>query len=385
MRGERGDMRLKTLVPLVAAIVMTIGTAQAATAVSCGDDGGRERLTSSGFAASFEAPAVTAPELATTHAETGDLVTPHRTARFPFVVDLGQFARGTITASITWELPSDYDLYVIGADGDVIARSDRQLGDDQEGNEEALEGFVQHCDRLEVVVRNWAGAPAQQIDLAVSVAGSGTLLACTESDPAPGCAGKAAGDAPDLIPDARSRFYLAGDAGQIAMAGPYQETLTQEKIPFNGVMSSQRPTSGIPNQHSRAAIGFRGQVRNPFFAHFGLKLDEPLKMVGAPSALVWVSMPGADATTKLIADLWSDDYLIASVEIVGGELVGARDPIPVSLTFPHVDWTAYDSLTLQIGMDAVATSDAAIGNPADAQMTLWYGSVQFQSRLTLPA
>lgn len=375
-------MRARSIILLTTVLLMA-GAPAHATSVGCVDTGGVERLTSDGFRATFEAPAVTAPELAATYAETGPLVTPHRTVSFPFVVDATPRSQVVIEASINWETPSDYDLYLFDSDGEVLARSDEMLGQGQEDTSEALIGGALHCQRVRLVMRNWAGIPLQQINLEVSVTPAGDMLACGDADPAPGCEGKTEGEAPDLVADDLTRLWLAGDPGQASMVNDYQETLTQEQWPFFATMSSERPSGGVPNQHTRALVGFRDQPRNPLFAHFEIELDAPLKIDGAPSVLLWVQTPAAGPTTRLFADLWTDDYLLASAELEGGELVGARDPIPVILNFDEVDATAFGSIILKIGMEPVATSDGAVGNPEDAHLTLWYGSAQFQSRLTL--
>jgi hypothetical protein len=376
-------MRARSIILLTTVLLMA-GAPAHATSVACTDTGGVERLTSEGFSASFEAPAVTAPELAATYAETGPLVTPHRTVSFPFVVDATPRSQVEIAAAITWETPSDYDLYLIDeSDGSVLARSDEALGDGQDPTSEAFVGGALHCQRVRLIMRNWAGIPLQQIDLEVTVTPAGGTLSCEAADPAPGCEGKAEGEAPELVADDSTRLWLAGDPGQASMVNDYQETLTQEQWPFSATLSTERPTGGVSNQHTRALVGFRDQPRNPLFAHFEIELDAPLEISGSPSVLLWVQTPAGGPPTRLFADLWTDDFLLASAEMEGGDLVGARDPIPVILNFDEVDATAFTSLIVKIGMEPVATSDGAVGTPEDAHLTLWYGSAQFQSRLTL--
>lgn len=383
-------MRRITALSFIAALLVGPVSAQADTPVACGDDRGREHLTLGESSFEIEAPAVLAPELAATYQETGPLVTRHRTAQFQFVMDTAPYSGAELTARIDWDTLSDYDLLVHDEFGDV--RGSSQVANIEEGQTtfEELIAPVFHCEAITVSIRNWAGIPGQPIRLSLDVTGTGSMLACAANDPAPGCEGKAEGEAPVAAEDNRTRLFLAGDPGHAAMLDEYVWTVAQEDWPFDSAMTTQRPTGGVPNKFTRALFGFREPShptahRNPLIAHFDHELTESIDIEGAPSAMVWVSSASIDATSVIHADLYADGSPIASTSVTGAELVNLRDPRAIYFTFPEVDYTAHFDLTLQIGVDPVATTDLDAGNPSDAHLTVWYGSAQFQSRLTLPA
>lgn len=387
-KSER--MRTRALLFLLATVLAVPSASRASSAVDCGNDQGLEHLTLGSQTLEFEAPAIAAPELVATAAETGTLVTHHRSADFRFLLDLAPYQSGSLKARVDWENLSDYDLTLRGGDGQTRASSAASNIDEGQTTFEELEGVVYHCERVSILVRNWAGMPNQPLTLTIEVTGSGDLLACGADDPAPGCAGKEEGEAPVAAEDDRSRLYLGGDPGQLVMPYDYAYTFTQEPIPFDSSLVAERPTSGTPNQHTRPLVGHRSPeqpsaLRNPFIAHYDVVLDVPMEIKGSPSAMLWVSSASADTTSTIFADLYADDFLIATASITGNQLANLRDPTALFFDFSEADHTAYSSLTLQVGMDPVATTTPSVGNPADAHFTLWYGSVQFQSRLTIPS
>jgi hypothetical protein len=348
-----------------------------ASGVACASEDGRDRLTPNGFAQTFEAPVVAAPELRATRDVTGETVTTFREAKFPFVVDLAPAAAAKLDLELGWKRTSDYDLYVLGPDGSELAAS-AESNVESGVPAEAIAGLtVRHCDQLTVVVRNWAGVPAQELNLGVSVTPGSSLLACMENDPAAGCLGKAAGEAPDAVVDTRTRLFLGGDPGQASMvwARAGDPSLPQ------GRLTADRPKVGVPNSYTRPVVGFRDQLRNPFVPHFTGTLAEPRALAGTADALVWVSSPTLRDGGTLVVDLYVDDSMVGSVPVPGA-LVGTA-PTPVRVQFPNLNVRKASAVTLQLGTTP-AVSSTGPGNPADAVFTVHYGSVQFPSRLTLP-
>jgi hypothetical protein len=372
-------MRKALLLAVIGTLLGLAGPA-AASAVDCGALGAGERLTADGLSLTFDTPAVAAPELAATRDITGNAITPYRTATFSFVADLAPSASALVVATLDWETLSDYDLYVFDADGELLVRADTSNIDEGQTTIERAEFELLHCDRISVVVRNWAGSPVEPLTLAISVTPSADRLACGENDPAPGCAGKGAGEPPAPSgPDARTFLYLGGDPGQGSMVHNYLGL--GDVVPFRGRLESERPTGGVPNSHTRVVFGFRDQYQNPFVAHFTRGLDQPTDIVGDVSVLLWLSSPTYDATSKLYVDLYADQYLVTSVSVSPGPL---PDPAPVRVTLPGVDIREATEIALQVATEPAATSAPSVGNPADALTTLHYGSVQFQSRVVLP-
>lgn len=377
MRATSTACVLGLLLGAVTAGAASAQSAPAAPTAGCSTDDGRERLTADGFGLTFAPPAALAPELSATRGVTGEAVTTWREGKFPFLVDLAPAATAVLDVDLGWKRTSDYDLYVLGSDGSVLAASEESNIETGVPAESAQGVPVRHCDQITVVVRNWAGLPAgHDLRLDVAVTPGATLLSCTEDDAAPGCAGKAAGDAPDAVPDPRSRLYLGGDPGQASMAW---HTAGSEELP-RGTLSAEQPTGGLPNQYTRPVVGFRDQLRNPFVPHF-TGTFEPRTAKGTGDALVWVSSPTLRQGGTLHVDLYLDDSLAGTVA-VPGSVVGTT-PTPVHVSFPGLDLRGTTSATLQLGTTP-AVSSAGAGNPADALFTVHYGSVQFPSRITVP-
>lgn len=369
----------RALLPL-ATLALVLGVmpgAGAASNVDCGADDGRDRLTTEGYSLTFDAPTATAPELAATHDVTGDLVTPYRSAQFEFTADFSPYAAASVKVNLDWENPSDYDIFVYDHEGAELARSDGSNIDGQTSMEELILD-VNHCDRFVIAAKNWAGSPEESLKLAITVTPGTQLLACAEADTAPGCTGKQAGQAPDFVPDTRTRLYLGGDPGQIAMLHAYQNN----GAPFRGTLAASRPTGGSPNSHTRALVGFHDQWQNPLVPHFTGTFTEPRAITGDVTTLLWASSPTLDATGKIFATLYGDGAVLKTVEIAGNRVTS--NPTRLAITFPGIDALVESSLTLQVATAPVATSGGQTGNARDALVTLHYGSVQFPSRVTLP-
>jgi hypothetical protein len=370
----------RALVPLVS-LALILGLMPSATAatsqVDCGPDDGRDRLTPNGYSLEFDAPAMTAPELAATHDVTGDVITPWRSAPFAFTADLAPSKTASAKIRLDWTDSADYDIFVYDAEGSEIGRSDTSNIDAQViGEEVVLE--IMHCDRFTVVVKSWAGRPDERLKLAISVTPSAQLLSCVAGDTAPGCAGKQPGQAPDPVADTRTRLYLGGDPGQISMLHAYQNN----GAPFHGTLATARPTGGTPNSHTRALVGFHDQYQNPLVPHFSVDFAEPRTIKGNVPLVFWASSPTLDATGTLYAILFGDGEALRTVPIKGDSVT--KDPTRVAVTFEGIDAPALERLTLQIATRPVATSGGQVNNPRDALVTVHYGCVQFPSRLTLP-
>lgn len=373
---------MRHVLALVALLSLGLGltpaTAEAGPAVDCGPGDGREELTPAGFELDFEAPAVAIPELVTPADTRIPPLSPHRTASWWFRANFAPAASATVDAVVSWENPSDYDLYFLDEDGERIAASDRA---NIEGGtfDERVTLELEHCQLFRVWVRNWAGQPVQDLHLDIDVTPGSDLLACAAGDPAPGCAGKAAGDAPDFVADDATRLFLGGDPGAVAMVHGYQNN----GAPFRGTLESQRPTTGVSNSHTRTFVGFHDQYQNPFVPHFTTTFAEPRDIKGTVSSLLWLSSPTADDTTKLYVTLYVDDGGAVGQQVISGSAI-SEVPAPVVLSFPDVDFPDASSVTIQAATKPLATSTGETGNPSDGLMTLLYGSVQFQSRVTLP-
>lgn len=348
--------------------------AQEITPIDCGPSDGRERLTTQGFESTFEAPRVAAPELAATVGVTGNAITPHRSAHFYFQADLTPYAAGTLKVTLDWENPSDFDVYHFDAEGNRTGSDTSNI--DGGTTIEQFEVEIAHCSLFSIEVRNWAGSPAEQLKLTMAVVPGDHLLACAENDPAPGCAGKAAGEAPAPVADARTRLYLGGDPGQVSMVHAFAGN---SDLP-QGRLEGGRPTGGTPNQYTRPVVGFRDQYQNPFLPHWLGTFEQPRMIEGEANVLMWVSSRTEDATGALYVDLYADSALIGQVKVPGDQL--KPDPTPLFVTVPILEPIEATTVGLQVGTNpAIATSGP--GNPADAHVTLFYGSVQYPARVTL--
>ena len=376
-------MRRTLLAVLALLLVLPALPAGAAPPVSC-DDGGRERFTSQGLDLTMAAPTAATPELAATADATGQRATPYRSAQLPFVTDFAPAAAATVSMKLEWANPGDFDLYVHDADGQSLAVSN--ISNVDEGNQvwsEQVEFDIDHCTVFTIVPRNWGGSPNETLKLTATVTPLATQLQCADSDPAPNCAGKTAGQAPDPTPaDTRTRLYLGGDPGQLSMAYGYNEQTTA--VPFRGTLTGDKPTSGTPNQYTRPVAGFRDQFRNPFVPHFSTTFTEPRDLTNDVDALLWLSSPTLKDGGTLYADLYADGGLVQTVEIPGAQVPEAPTK-PLFIRFPIGAEQALNditSLTLQLATTpAVATTGP--GNTADALFTVHYGGIQFPSRITL--
>lgn len=346
--------------------VQEVGTATSSE-VDCGPDDGRERLTSAGFEHHFDAPAVQSPLVGTSYAD----------AVFPLTVDVAPAAAATLDVELSWQQPTDFDLFVYAADGTELDSATSSNLTEGSATEKIAALEVEHCDRITVVVNNWLGTPDEVLDLHIDVTPGSESLACVEDDPAPGCDGKQAGDAPDAVPDTRTRLYLGGDIGQASMVWAYAN---DEDLP-QGTLEPGRPTAGTPNSYTRPVFGFRDQYRNPFMPHFTHGFDDTRDVVGDVDALVWVSSPTLAEGGTLVVDLYVDSVLVGSVEVPGEAVRTA--PTPLHVRFADVAMPGSFDVTLQLGTEPALSSNGP-GEPGDALFTVHYGSVQFPSRVTLP-
>jgi hypothetical protein len=362
---------------LSGAAVHAVAATDPASGVLCADDDGRERLTKD-TSWTFEAPGVTAPELRATRDVTGESVTTYREAKIPLLVDAAPSSRVTVGLDLFWKRTSDYDLYVLDSEGGVLAASDAANVEESTTVESISDLRLAHCDVVTVVVRSWASAvPLQDLFLNATVAPGGAPLACLEGDPAPGCAGKPAGAAPDPVADTRTRLFLGGDPGQVSMVSGFSGTPPVTA----STLVPDRPKSGVPNSYTRPVFGFRDQLRNPFVPHFTGTFAAPRDVAGTANALVWVSSPTLREGGILYVDLYLDDALAGSVQVPGVQV--GTDPTPIAVEFPGVNARRASTATLQLGTTPAVSSNGP-GQPGDALFTVHYGAVQFPSRITLP-
>ena len=394
--------RSPTFASLVAfaALVLHAPAAGALPATfDCGPDDGRERLTTDGYAFDFEAPHLTAPELASPVPANHPAVTAQRSALFFFRADLAPYRSGDLEISLTWPETSDYDIFVFDAQGTEIARSAASNIDGGDTRfERALVEGIAHCADLSIAVRSWAGRPDQTLSLRIAFGNPGPMFACEKDDPHPACEGKEEGEPPARLPDTRTRLYLGGDRpGQLSMQGHYVHDLEVNGIrPVGGEaeLSSHlvpvRPTGGRPNHFTKLVAGNPEQHENPFMANYSLQLKQPTRITGDVKALIWVSSQTfgqGGGGGPLFVDLWQDGTAalagtrIARVEVPGSKIGAA--PTPVRVTFSGVDALVERELVLQVSSEPVAGTSGGSQDPADSEWTIYYDSVQFPAHLTL--
>lgn len=367
-------LALAALAPLVfATVAADDDTTEATPAPACDRDAGRESLGFEGLHVEMSAPGAAAPELAATHDVTGDLVTPYRTHTFPLVLDVAPYAAAQLDVALSWTNPSDYDVYLYaidvedGEDWEYVAGSSDTANLEEEGGPTFSESFtteVADCTQLRLVVRNWAGNPAETMALDVDVTPAGDPVA-------------------ELLPreDTRTALYLAGDRpGQLGTI--QQGSLGNTAFPLSTAFSTERPSDNVPNQITRAVAGSDIE-RNEVQPYWAGQFDETDVLDGQASAVVWLSSATQEHAPGAVEVSLFVNGTETSVEIPG-ELIG-RDPAPFFVTFPYVFedeplWT----LTFQATTLPQASPNAASEHPGDAQHTVLYDSLQFQSAVYLP-
>jgi hypothetical protein len=374
----------RTILALIAAVlVLNALPAAAAPPVSC-EDQGREHLTTAGLNLQMAPPSVAAYELAAAQPHTKGMITSHRSAPFPFVTDFAPADAATLSVKLDWTNPGDFDVFLFDDEGTKLASGEKSNIDEDQSTEENfdLEG-LEHCQLVTLVVRNWTGAPNETLKLTATVTPSATKLACGTADPAPNCAGKAAGQAPDASPaDMRKRLYLGGDPGQLSMAHGLNEQTANS--PFHGTLSEGRPMNETPNSYTRPVAGFRDQYQNPFVPHFTTTFAQPRDIDKDVEALLWISSPTLKDGGTLFVDLFADGSLVSGVEIPGAK-VPESPTKPLAIRLPvgaEQAVTGITKLTLQLGTTP-AVSTGGPGNPSDAVFTIHYGGTQFPSRIAL--
>ena len=357
----------------------------------CGPDDGRERLTADGFHLDFQAPQTTA----TGHDVVGLVGGPYpqtlmerATAHFHFRVFPAPATSADLRIAVDWEGQGDFDLDVYDGNGNELGSS-HEFNPESGNGESAIVEDLAHCTDIQVHITNYLASPEETVSLDIDVTPGETLFACEEEDPHPACAGKLVGEAPDVAPDTRTRLYLGGDRpGQLAMVPHYPyATAGAGDPPMQGRLVSERPTGGAPNTFTHYALGNTNQAKNPFQAHFTLPVEPGTRITGDLTAVLWLSSQTLQDGGTLNVDLFADSTGALAQTLVGhiavpGEQVGT-DPTPLVVTFQDVDLTLEYDLTLQISSLGVVTTGGSAGNPADAQWTLYYDSVQFPSHVTL--
>ena len=202
-------------------------TTEATPAPPCGTTAGRDTLGTDGYSLAFDAPGLTAPELAASHDVTGDVVTPHRTAPFHFVVDAAPYTKAKLTVTLGWSDASDYDLFLIDElYGYEVSRS-AGANIEEQTTSESLSATVADCAILRLDVKSWAGSPAQQLQLDITVEPAGDLVDGVGARPT----------------DTRKPLYLGGD--RPGQATTVQNTANSDLHPR---LEEDRPTKEFGKQ-----------------------------------------------------------------------------------------------------------------------------------------
>lgn len=358
-------LALAAVAPFLLATIAADGAP--APAAACDRDAGRETLDLDGLELEMLAPGVTAPELAATHEVTGDLVTPYRSSTFPMILDVAPHPAAKIDVSLSWTNPNDYDIYVYAQEPDGFeygAGTSNDSNIDGGTNAESVTTQLDDCTPLRIEIRNWAGSPTETLTLDVTVTPIG--------DPAT-----------DVLPreDTRTPLYLAGDRpGQL---GTFKHgSLGAEQIPLTTAFSEERPSDNTPNTNTRALIGTEIE-RNPFQPFWFGQFDETDILAGQASAVVWLSSQTQQQDPGVVKVTLFVNGAESSVEIPG-ELIG-RDPAPFFVTFPQVfEDEELFSLTFQATTLPQASPNTPSEKRGDAQHTVLYDSLQFQSAVYLP-
>ena len=380
-------MRTRSLpAALALAVLALLGPRAAAQEIvppiDCGPGDGREEITTSGFKFEFDGP-TTGGNTAASDADTTGTVWANRTARFPFQSNLAPSAGGTLSATLTWALnPHDFDLYIVDDESGGVIASSENFNQTDPTKEEVMNVEIAHCQDISVLVRNWVAGPAERVNLQVNITPGEQLLACAENDPAPGCAGKAAGAAPDFVADRRARLFFGGNRpGTVAAALRYAyATGGAGDPPMHQTLTNSRPTTGVPNSQTRLVHGnYDFGPDSPFFPYFKTRLAAPVTVSGPIQVLAWLSSRTMVPTDKLWFDLHIDGALVKRVEVTN---IGAG-PKPVLVTIDGYEPTeALESIT--VGITSPRAYDTPPTDSSYAEWTLFYDSVQYQSRVTLP-
>lgn len=353
-------MRNRRALPALLAAALAAPLVAAGTPGGCGPLDGRE-VVRDGTTLSFSSPVATAPELNTTGAVTGDNVKHHRSATFFLRMDAAPGGAADLDVELAWaDQATDYDLFLFDDRGREIARSAAATVQDGVSGVERLTRELDHCEDVVLAVRSWAGTPVETLQLSFGV---------TPVDDA--------GTTP--ITAEPMALYLGGDGP--GNANNLADYVGDDAYPFATAMVAERPTEGVPDATTRPAAGFNDAM-NPFVPHWTTRVDG-LAVAGDASALVWVSSPtmDGDPVGTLTIDLYVDSTR-HRVEVPGTEL--GDEPRPFLVRFPDVVDDRVRSVTLQVGAEPAASSSGGAGNPSNVNHTVWFGSVQYQSRVLLP-
>lgn len=368
MRTRLLPLALTALAATSAVAFAPVTTTEATPPSDCTDAVGREMLTSEGLSLDLAAPGVTAPELAATADVTGAAITPHRTAHFLFTVDAAPYEQVEVTTTLTWDgddnTPSDYDVYTYAYTQGFRFSSGTSNQSNIDGGDTRVETTtttLDDCQQFDVEVRSWAGSPAQTLALDIEVTPVGTPL-----------------DDVEARTDDRIALYLAGDRpGNLT---PPQDTAGTD-YPFRATFSPERPTANVPNTITRPVLGST-IAKNPLQPWWAGQLEEFPTLRGNPSALVWLSSPTQQQDPGAVLVQLFLNGTEHTVEIPGSELTS--DVQPFLVQFPAVDTQVFE-VSLQVSALPVVSPNTASEHLGDATHTVWYDSVQYQSRLFLPA
>jgi hypothetical protein len=356
-------VRRTLLIALAALLSLSLVPAGAEEAPDPGCDPavGRELLTPDGFAVTVESAPGYNDNSAVRDA-TENRTVPFRNGEIHLQAELGEAERARVAMTMEWEDPTnDFDLIVLNDRGFAIAQSeDENLGGEAR---EELTVALRDCQRITVWVRSYLGAPGQPIDLTIDVE--------PETDPG------------EVAADTRTILYAGGDPGQLSMAHSFDENTAE--VPFRGTLVEDRPTGFLPNSYTRAVVGSITEL-NPFQPHFSAGVERR-DLSGPASAVVYLSTPLQEAELEggeVLVRLLIDGAIRAEEAVPMPDL---RDvPQAFFIDFGEVERTVRSTVSVDVVAQPAASPNNpdVVGDPADAAYTLWYGSMQFPTRLILP-
>lgn len=341
---------MRYVVAAVMAIVTVMALASPAAAthtVACDRQHGWEPLTLDGIETTFAAPAATAPELAATVELTGQTVTDYRRALQYYQAFLAPAATAAVTVTLHWQGPSDYDLIATAADGKTYASEQSNLPTGKYVEQVTFEAA--HCDDVQLDIFSWAGRPAEDLTIRIEMAPHGSLVCGAWDRDTVQCAGKEIGEPPAPYADERTFLYFSGVAGA--------------PTDSRAVLTSQRPSTGIPQI---ATSGASEQNGAPAF-DFGV--TAPTTFRGEISTLLFLK---ASATKSDVSvELWADEDFVDALT-VPADMLDSDEVTAVVVAFGDMWIDVTDHLTVRV-------------RPEAGDVLMHYGSVQFPSRVTLPA
>lgn len=332
---------------VIVTVMASAGPVAAAHTVACDRQLGWEPLTLDGIETTFSAPAATAPELVATVELTGQAVTDYRRALQYYQAFLAPAATATVTVALKWQGPSDYDLIATAADGKTYASEQSNLQTGKYVEQVSFEAA--HCDDLQLDIFSWAGRPADELTIRIEMAPHGSLVCGPSDHDTAQCAGKQIGEAPAPYADERTFLYFSGAAGA--------------PTDSRAALTSQRPSTGVPQIATSGASEHNGAPA------FDFRVTAPTTFRGDISTLLFLK---ASATKSDVSvELWADEDFVEALT-VPADMLDSDSATAVVVAFSDMWIDVADHLTVRV-------------RPEAGDVLMHYGSVQFPSRVTLPA